>query len=236
MMHGAAVAQESSLAEQVHARLRADIVHARLRPGVLLSENQQALRLGVSRTPVRESIRRLVQEGWVYVLPQRGTRVSLLSLARIREALFVREAVESHGLRRLLDAQPDESAWTQLDACIAVQDQALKAEQLEATLSADAQFHRTLLDLCGMGAVWPVVAQARDMHQRVRAIALPELQSGRQALSDHRAIVRALRKRDAAAAVAAMARHLHHNDVLVKKIAALHPEYFEGPADVDRII
>jgi hypothetical protein len=33
-----------------------------------------------------------------------------------------------------------------------------------------------------------------------------------------------------------MARHLHHNDVLVKKIAALHPEYFEGPADVDRII
>jgi DNA-binding GntR family transcriptional regulator len=87
-----------------------------------------------------------------------------------------------------------------------------------------------------MGAVWPVVAQARDMHQRVRAIALPELQSGRQALSDHRAIVRALRKRDALAAVAAMARHLHHNDVLVKKIAALHPEYFEGPADVDRII
>lgn len=229
-------AQDTSLAEQVHVSLRADIVHARLRPGTLLSENQQALRLGVSRTPVRESIRRLVQEGWVHVLPQRGTRVSLLSLARIREALFVREAVETHGLRRLLAAAPDAQAWKQLDACIALQSHALKEQQLEATLNADAQFHRTLLDLCGMGAVWPVVAQARDMHQRVRAIALPELQSGQQALSDHRAIVRALRKGDAQAAVAALALHLRHNEVLVQKIAQLHPEYFEGPADVDRII
>jgi DNA-binding GntR family transcriptional regulator len=236
MMHRAVAAQDASLAEQVHARLRADIVHARLRPGALLSENQQALRLGVSRTPVRESIRRLVQEGWVYVLPQRGTRVSLLSLARIREALFVREAVETHGLRRLLDSSPQDDAWTQLDDCIAAQAKALQAGQLEATMSADAQFHRTLLDLCGMGAVWSVVAQARDMHQRVRAIALPELQSGRQALSDHRAIVRALRKRDADAAVSAMARHLRHDELLVQKIADLHPEYFEGPAHADRII
>jgi DNA-binding GntR family transcriptional regulator len=160
----------------------------------------------------------------------------LLSLARIREALFVREAVETHGLRRLLDSSPRDDAWTQLDECIAAQAKALRAGHLEATMGADAQFHRTLLDLCGMGAVWPVVAQARDMHQRVRAIALPELQSGRQALSDHRAIVRALRKRDAAAAVSAMARHLRHNELLVQKIADLHPEYFEGPAHVDRII
>ena len=52
----------SPLAAQVHDRLRADILLARLRPGEVLSENQQAQRLGVSRTPVREAIQRLVRE------------------------------------------------------------------------------------------------------------------------------------------------------------------------------
>ena len=232
----AAAASDFSLAEQVHVRLRSDIVHARLRPGVLLSENQQAMRLGVSRTPVRESIQRLVREGWVHVLPQRGTRVSLLSMDRIREALFVREAVETHAIRRLIEIAPGDAAWVQLDRCIEVQHEALHDGKLEAIMQADAQFHRSMLDLCGMGAVWPVVAQARDMHQRIRAIAVPELQSGQQALADHRAIVQALRKYDGEAAIAEMARHLRHNEVLVQKIADLHPEYFEGQANVDRII
>lgn len=230
------LAADPSLAAQVHARLRSDIVHARLRPGELLSENQQAFRLGVSRTPVREAIQRLVREGWVHVLPQRGTRVSLLSMARIREALFVREAVETHVIRRLLDSAPGEAAWQRLDQCIASQQQALQAQDLEAVMQADATFHRSLLDLCGMAGVWPVVAQARDMHQRVRAIAVPELQSGEQALADHHAIVEALRRGDSMAAIREIGAHLHHNELLVRSIAALHPEYFEGDPDADRIV
>jgi DNA-binding GntR family transcriptional regulator len=231
-----AAASDFSLAEQVHVRLRSDIVHARLRPGVLLSENQQALRLGVSRTPVRESIQRLVREGWVHVLPQRGTRVSLLSMDRIRQALFVREAVETHVIRRLLRDAPAEVAWMRLERCIEVQQKALDQGDLEAIMQADADFHRTMLDLCGMGEVWPIVAQARDMHQRVRAIAVPELQSGEQALADHRDIVASLRRHDTDAAVLSMAHHLHNNERLVQKIADLHPEYFERQADADRIV
>ena len=88
----------------MHDRLRSDILLARLPPGELLSENQQAQRLGVSRTPVREAIQRLVREGWVQVWPQRGSVVALMSLQRIRDALFVREAVEcliAEGHRRI---------------------------------------------------------------------------------------------------------------------------------------
>jgi len=236
MRQMAAAASDFSLAEQVHARLRSDIVHARLRPGVLLSENQQALRLGVSRTPVRESIQRLVREGWVHVLPQRGTRVSLLSMDRIREALFVREAVETHVIRHLLRDAPVEAACLRLEHWIEVQQQALEQADLEAIMQADAAFHRSMLELCGMEGVWPIVSQARDMHQRVRAIAVPELHSGEQSLTDHRAIVASLRRHDADAAMRDMARHLHHNELLVQKIADLHPEYFEGQADADRIV
>lgn len=231
-----AVASDVSLAEQVHMRLRSDIVHAHLRPGDLLSENQQALRLGVSRTPVRESIQRLVREGWVRVLPQRGTRVSLLSMDRIREALFVREAVETHAIRRLLGDAPTDATWQRLLRCIEVQQKALAQGDLEAIMQADAAFHRSMLELCGMGAVWPIVSQARDMHQRIRAIAVPELHSGEQALADHRAIVACLQRHDADAAMLSMAHHLRSNELLAQRIADLHPEYFEGQADADRIV
>ena len=86
---------QSALAERVFVQLRSDILYARLRPGEALSENSLAASLNISRTPVREAIQRLAREGLVQVLQQRGSYVALLSLRRIRDALFVREAVET---------------------------------------------------------------------------------------------------------------------------------------------
>jgi DNA-binding GntR family transcriptional regulator len=225
---------DSTLASRVYGQLRADLLHAHLRPGEELSENQQAQRLGVSRTPVREAIQRLVREGLVHVLPQRGTRVSLLSMARIREALFIREAVECQVVRRLVAQPRTAQDWRLFAACITEQAQAVRDGDVEATMAADARFHAALLERCGLPGVWPIVAQARDLHQRVRAIAVPELRSGRQAVADHRAIVKALRSGDADRAADAVARHLARNIDLARRIASKHPDYFEDDPDADR--
>jgi DNA-binding GntR family transcriptional regulator len=223
----------SALTERVFAQLRSDILHARLRPGEALSENGLAARLDVSRTPVRAALQRLVREGLVQVLPQRGSYVALLSIRRIRDALFVREAVETEIVRRILAAQENPQGIGALEASMQRQAQALAAGDLEATMRADEDFHRSLLHSCGLDGVWPIVAQARDMHQRTRAIAVPELQSGEQAVADHHAIVAGLRQRDAAAAPQAMSRHLQRNYTLTLRVAALHPDYFEAK-DADR--
>lgn len=224
---GSSPGDRAALAERVHERLRSDILHARLRPGEAVSENSLAALLGVSRTPVREAVQRLVRDGLVHVLPQRGSYVALLSMQRIKEALFVREAVETQVVRRIVEAAPDPQGLQALDDCIDHQAETLRAQDLEGTMLADDAFHRTLLELCGMGGAWSVVAQARDMHRRVRAIAVPELQSGDQALADHRAIVHALRLRDAALAEQCVATHLRRNALLMRRIANLHPDYFE---------
>jgi DNA-binding GntR family transcriptional regulator len=226
-------AANAALAERVFAQLRSDILHARLRPGDALSENSLALSMAVSRTPVREAVQRLVREGLVQVLPQRGSYVARLSMQRIRDALFVREAVEGQIVRRFLDAPPNPQALQALDACIERQGAALADQDIEAVLRADEQFHRCLLDSCGLGGVWAVVAQARDMHQRTRAIAVPELHSGERALADHRAIVAALRARDPELASRAMQEHLGRNEPLMLGVAALHPDYFEEDGHVD---
>jgi DNA-binding GntR family transcriptional regulator len=219
------------LSTQVHAHLRSDILHARLRPGELLSENLLAQRLGVSRTPVRESFQRLAREGLVRVLPQRGSQVALLSMRRIREALFVREAVECQVIRRLMLAPVPPGALQQLEACIAQQEDAMVLGDLDTQMRSDERFHQALLAQCGLQGVWPIVAQARDMHQRVRAIALPELDTGTQAVQDHRGIVEALRVHDVDAATQRMATHLRKNESLTVQIAALHPDYFERETD-----
>lgn len=225
------VANPSALAERVFAQLRSDILHARLRPGEALSENSLAASLDVSRTPVREAVQRLAREGLVQVLPQRGSYVALLSIRRIRDALFVREAVETEIVRRILAAPANPSGIDALEASIERQTLALASGDLVATMRADEDFHRSLLHSCGLGGVWSIVAQARDMHQRTRAIAVPELQSGEQALADHRAIVEGLRLRDPDPALQAMSQHLQRNHTLTLRVAALHPDYFEQEGD-----
>jgi DNA-binding GntR family transcriptional regulator len=215
------------LASQAYTRLRSDILYARLRPGELLSENQLALQLSISRTPVREAIQRLAREGLVRVLPQRSSRVALLSQQRIREALFVREALESHVIRSLMAMPASAIDVTLLEACIARQSDAVARDDMEARMRCDEEFHRTLLTFCGMGGAWPIVAHARDMHQRVRAIAVPQFQAGEQAVLDHGAIVRALQARDVDLTVARMAEHLRQNELLTSRVAELHPDYFE---------
>jgi DNA-binding GntR family transcriptional regulator len=225
-----AIATHSALAERVFVQLRSDILHARLRPGQALSENQLAQDLNVSRTPVREAVQRLAREGLVQVLPQRGSYVAFLSIQRIRDALFVREAVESEIVRRILAAPPDPAGLDALEVSILRQANALAANELEAILRADEDFHRNLLHIGGFAGIWPIVAQARDLHQRTRAIAVPELQSGEQAVADHEAILAALRARDPALAVQAMVTHLRRNETLTLQVAAMHGDYFEDHA------
>jgi len=143
----------SALAERVFAQLRSEILHARLRPGEAVSENGLAARLDVSRTPVREAVQRLVREGLVQVLPQRGSYVALLSIRRIRDALFVREAVETEIVRRFLAAPENPAGIAALQASVERQAQAVAAGNLEATLRADEDFHRSLLHSCRLDGV-----------------------------------------------------------------------------------
>src|SRR3954462_11731135 len=90
-----------SVRDQTLEALRRRIISLELPPGEPLSENELAQELGVSRTPVRESLILLREEGLVQVFPQIGSFVSLVDLARVSEAQFIREAIECASLRDL---------------------------------------------------------------------------------------------------------------------------------------
>jgi DNA-binding GntR family transcriptional regulator len=221
-----------ALSERIHAWLRTAILDVELLPGAPLAESEIAQRFDSSRTPVREALLRLADEHLVEIRPQRGTYVARLSLGRIEEAQFVRQAVEGAVIRRVCATGAYATVKQVLEPVLRRHATAAAADDAPGTLAADTLFHRSIVMASGLPGVWEVVARARDMHQRIRAIAVPELRSGSRALAEHRAVVRALAAGDAQAAEAAMARHLARNLDLARTIARRHPGYFEpeGPA------
>jgi DNA-binding GntR family transcriptional regulator len=83
-----------------------------------------------------------------------------------------------------------------------------------------------MIEASGLPDVWSVVARARELHHRIRAIAVPTLNTGPQAVADHRRIVAALKRGDAERAERALALHLGRNVALARTIAARHPAFF----------
>ncbi len=213
---------------RIHAWLRQAILEVKLVPGAALAETEIAERFGTSRTPVREALLRLADERLIEIRPQRGTYVARMALARIEEALFVREAVECAVLRRVVERADRALVARALMAVVDAQEAAIAGADLAAAMDADARFHRELVEASGLPGVWQVVAQARDLHHRIRAIAVPELGSARQAIVDHRAIARAVRSGTVAAAAARLSSHLARNLALARTIAHRHPDYFDA--------
>ena len=91
--------------ELVFETLKREILDLKLEPGKLISENDICERFGVSRTPVRDALRLLQEQGFVETIPYRGTYVTLLSLDNIKQMIYMRVAVETMVLRDFLQVQ-----------------------------------------------------------------------------------------------------------------------------------
>ncbi|MDF2689370.1 MAG: GntR family transcriptional regulator, partial [Microvirga sp.] len=133
-----------SVRDQTLETLRRRIISLQLPPGEPLSENELAQELGVSRTPVRESLILLREEGLVQVFPQIGSFVSLVDLGRVAEAQFVREAIECASLN---DLAVDAAGIAGLRDILASQRDAEAKGDVEEFFRLDEDFHRELLRL-----------------------------------------------------------------------------------------
>ncbi|RYG13807.1 MAG: GntR family transcriptional regulator [Burkholderiales bacterium] len=231
---GAALRQRTSLSQserpstsnQVYAVLRQAIVNIDLPPGRTISEVEIASQMNVSRTPVRESFRRLAAEGLLKVVPQVGTVVTKMSTAEIMDALFIREAIECAAAERAIAAPlPARQALHDL---VLRQRAAVERGDVEEGLSKDEDVHRGLINLSGHPGAWEAVRQARAHMERVRRFAIPELQSNRKAADQHQLIASALVEGDTAALVAHLRAHIRLIEGFVDGIAARYPEYFEA--------
>ncbi len=200
---------------QVYSALREAIVGGRLRPGERIVEDRVCADLGVSRSPLREALRRLEGEGLVTILPRRGAVVTELT-ARDGEDLFaVREALE--GLAASLATRyitAEELAELE-DVCLAM-DKCIAARDMAAVAELNTQFHELIGAASRNRWTREFLSGIKAQIRRVYRSSLEVPSRALESLAEHRMILDALKMRDAALAERAARQHVHRaRDVAV---------------------
>lgn len=204
-----------------YGRIRDDIIQGRFAPGALLSENELATGLGVSRQPVREALMLIAQEGLVEVRPQSGTYVTRIDPDRVREAQFIREAIELASLAACAVPSPDDEE--RLRDIIARQ---RATSDRDAFYPLDEEFHRALLGLAGHANAWAAVSAAKGHLDRARYVGMSATRSVQDYVDDHEQVLDALAAGRTDAALDALRAHLRFVFADLDAVQAQHPELF----------
>lgn len=219
-------AERGRLAFTVETALREAILNLDLQPGSMLDKQVICERLHVSRSPVVAAIARLAEEGLLEVLPQRGTRVTRIALADIRQQLFIRRALEAEAAASIAQTVSG-AVLDALDANLEAQQRAVDAKDERGFYALDLEFHQILLEALNLPRVKAVVGSARNALDRARRLmASPSRIRG--TLAEHARVVKALRKRDAQAAAEAMRAHLDSVASELHRFARARPDLFDG--------
>jgi DNA-binding GntR family transcriptional regulator len=221
---GVVIDRRMSVAAQVFEMLRQEIIVAVLPPGAPLSEHALSQRFGVSRTPIREALLRLAEEGLVQIVPQVGTFVTLISLAKVYEAQFIREALECAAVR--VAARATSLDVEVLRAIMSAQKSAASRGDVEAFYAADEALHAAIAEASGYPRVWTVAMNEKLQLDRVRMLDVSQRPDLGDLVEQHLAIFEALAGRNPAQAEVAMRAHLHDVFMRLEPLVERFREYF----------
>lgn len=214
-----------TIGAQIHAVLRRDIVAGVRAPRSILSEQEIAASFGVSRTPVREAMIKLSEEGLVEIFPQYGSFVAPIKLHDVFDSQFAREAFECAAVEKAVE-RLDEFHGRQLKALIRRQGELLRPQDRDAFFRADEDLHMLILQIAGHGNAWRFVETAKVQMDRVRHIAITMPRKQASILAEHEAIVNRILARSSDGAVVAMRVHLRGIFRTVEMLKNEKNEYF----------
>jgi DNA-binding GntR family transcriptional regulator len=203
--HGANGAR-ATRADEVYHRLRSDILEINLQPGDQLDEDQLAATYGVSRTPVREALRRLASDGLVTLRPRRGASVAQISIREIWEIEQICELVEPLAARLAaghMSREQLDDLGARLDACATDNP---SPDDFTRYMKLDVELHAAILEASGNGTMRDIVTH---LHRRMNAVRLiANRHRYDQSLAEHRRIIAALLAGDGDGAADAMRHHI----------------------------
>ena len=204
--------------------LKDNIVRLELKPGSLVSENELATEMGLSRTPVREALIELSKVKIVEIYPQRGSAIARIDCHMVEEAKFMRRVLEC-AVIELDCALADAKAINMLQENVRLQQFYLENYYAETLTDLDNQFHRLLFEIAQKPQVYTLMDTISIHFDRVRSMALTTVKNTK-IVQDHQALMTAVAQKDAVRARALMEAHLDRYQIDVEKIQAQHPDYF----------
>lgn len=212
-------------AETVFEQLQQRILSLELPPGTRLTEAEVGRQMGVSRQPVRDAFYRLSKLGFLTIRPQRATIVSRISAADVLKARFIRAALELEIIRTAADVLSEDDVLA-IETLVKRQKEAIDGSDPANFHKLDDEFHKEIARRAGLGFAWDIIRENKAHMDRVRYLSL-SFNSG-TTISEHLAIVGALRARDREGAAELMRYHLSRILELIEQIRSENHDWFES--------
>ena len=198
-----------NLTDRVHRAIKDRILSQEIEVGSRLHDDELAVQLGVSRTPVREAIMRLAQEGLVEIIPRSGTRVRTFSEKDIEDIWDLRAALESLAVRKAV-RRIDAAQLRHLRSMHEQSAAGMKVGETKSALEFDQEMHRLVLQASGNRRLQDIMATINDLVELFRNIGA-KTPFHRGFTYRHREILLALERRDAGAAARALSEHIERS-------------------------
>nr|WP_284739302.1 GntR family transcriptional regulator [Rhizobium sp. CG5] len=187
--------------------IRDAIITMKLAPGETLNEKAICAELGISRTPLREAVLRLAQEGLVSIVPSGGTFVNKIVMRKVIEGHLVRSSLELRTVR--LAARNFDPVYNKdFDLLIFRQQDAAKRRDVDEAFKVDNEFHQLLCRIAGFPNIWQTIHTAAGQLDRVRRQAFPKTGYFEEVIEDHVALYAAISRHDEDEAARLLDLHL----------------------------
>ena len=196
------------LRDVVFETLRDAIIQGQLRPGERLMEIQLAEEMGVSRTPVREALRKLELEGLIVMIPRKGAYVAGISVKDIVDVFEVRAALESLAAG-LAAERITEQELEELERAL-VQISEASSSNLDAVVLTDTNFHEIIYRASRNQRLTQLITNLQEQIQRFRTTSLAQPGRTKTAIEEHRKIVEAISERNVELAQALAREHIEN--------------------------
>jgi DNA-binding GntR family transcriptional regulator len=221
------VKDAAPLRQRVENALRQAIIDGQLRPGQRITERELTARMGVSRTLVREALRRLESEGLIAIIPNRGPIVKELTADEVRELYAIRAVLEGLAAR-LFAENADDATLKTLGKAAAAVIAAYEAAEPARALEGKNRFYDILVAGSGSTSLSTMLATLHTRIRQWRAVGIthPQRSPGRakEAIAGVKAIWLAVKKRDAAAAESATRDEARRGAAELMRLLAAAPE------------
>ena len=212
--------------------LKDNIIRLELEPGCMVSENELASLLGLSRTPVREALIELSKVDIVEIYPQKGSRIALIDPGLVEQSYFIRETLECEVVKDVCHkAAP--SDLEQLRSSLRAQDLLVQtassggtAVSAAAFFDLDNQFHRLLYEIAGKEMVYRLIQAVMIHFDRIRSLMINSAKP-QFIILQHKDILKSIEEQDDYLAAALVRKHLNSFRDIQSRLYEEHPSYFK---------
>jgi len=201
------IAKPQNLHTRIYEKLKSQIINFTLKPGQKLQDRQLGLQFGVSRTPVREALNRLVQEGFVRQISGGGYFVKEITIKGIENLYEVREALEVLAAQQAIQ-KINNRQIKKLSDILKSHKKLIQKGESQGRLLEDADFHKTIAISSGNQYLYEIINNIFDKISTFRAIDILTLQRAKIAYQQHKEIFDLLKEKDTQGLKRKLGKHI----------------------------